>query len=83
MAGCAGNINPDRQLEDAVLSASVLDAFAADRDLSRYDLVVDATGPVITLLGDLPSNSLRMRAETIAAAVEGVQSVVNEIRVRN
>lgn len=82
-AACVGNINPDRQLGDAVLSTRVLEALDGDPQLTRYDLVVDTNGDVVTLLGEVPSAELRARAESIASNVDGVARVVNQIRVSN
>lgn len=79
--GCAGNINPERQIDDAILSANVRDALNADADLRRHEIVVNANGGMVTLHGRVSSNSERARAGTIAERVDGVTTVVNELRV--
>lgn len=38
---------------------------------------------VVTLTGEVPSESLRTQVQTIAAAVPNVQQVVNELQVKN
>lgn len=78
---CAGNINPERQVDDAILSTNVRDALQADPDLRRYDIVVNAQGGTVTLLGSVRSNEERSKATTVAQRVQGVTTVVNELRV--
>lgn len=78
---CAGNINPERQVDDAILSTNVREALQADPDLRRYDIVVNAQGGTVTLLGSVRSNAERSRATTVAQGVQGVSRVVNELRV--
>ncbi|MDX1582516.1 MAG: BON domain-containing protein [Thermoanaerobaculia bacterium] len=81
LVACAGNINPTRQIDDAVLASNVTDALNADLDLRRYDIVVDAADGSVTLMGTVGSRSDSQRAERIAQGVEGVQAVINELRI--
>lgn len=78
---CAGNINPERQIDDAILSTNVREALQADPDLRRYDIVVNAQGGTVTLIGAVATNDQKARATTIAQRVEGVVQVVNDLRL--
>lgn len=78
---CAGNINPERQIDDAILSTNVRDALEADADLQRYDIVVNAQGGTVTLLGTVGTSAQKSRATAIAERVEGVNRVINDLRV--
>lgn len=78
---CAGNINPERQVDDAILSTNVREALQTDPDLRRYDIVVNAQGGTVTLLGAVGTSAQKSRATTVAERVEGVTRVVNDLRV--
>lgn len=78
---CAGNINPERQIDDAILSTNVRDALQSDPDLRRYDIVVNAQGGTVTLLGTVGTTAQKSRATTIAERVDGVSRVINDLRV--
>lgn len=80
-AACAGNITPTRQIDDALLSANVRDALSSDPALRGYDIVVNAQGGVVTLIGTVRNDNDRQTAGRIAGRVEGVAQVVNELRV--
>lgn len=78
---CAGNIQPNRQIDDAILSTTVRDALRADPDLRRYDIVVNAQGGTVTLIGTVGTSALKSKAGTIAERVDGVTMVINDLRV--
>jgi hyperosmotically inducible periplasmic protein len=79
--GCIGDITPTRQIDDAILSAEVLEAFAADPDLRRYDITVNSRGSLVTLLGRVDSEAHRQKAERVALGVSGVSQVDNQLRI--
>lgn len=49
---------------------------------NRLHVKYEVSDHVVTLTGDVNSQSKRARAERVAAAVVNVQQVVNELRVR-
>lgn len=75
--GCAGNISPDRQIDDAILAQRVRDAIAGDGRLRDQRIEVSAASGAVTLTGQVRSESDRTRAETLARSVAGVASVQN------
>ena len=76
-AGCAGNINPTRQLDDAALAASVREALQNDATLRPYPINVGVRKGVVTLTGSVRTAPLRDHASAT------VQSVPNVTRVEN
>ena len=69
-------------LSNAALEASVATKLLDDRMLGTYPLDVKAENGLVTLNGDLPTQLLKQRAETMAKSVTGVTGVVNNIRVK-
>jgi osmotically-inducible protein OsmY len=53
-----------------------------DEDLRSYAIDVKVSGGTATLSGHVPDEDLRKRAGKLAKAVNGVQSVINDIAVR-
>jgi len=53
-----------------------------DPELGSYAVEVKVTNGIATLSGGVPAEDLKKRAEKLAGAVRGVQSIVNEIAVR-
>jgi hypothetical protein len=53
-----------------------------DDELRTYALDVKITGATAILSGHVPDENLKNRAEKLAGAVNGVQSVINDIAVR-
>lgn len=68
-------------LEDAAITASVKAALAADPALSALAIEVDTQAGVVRLRGPAPDQKSRERAGVLAAAPEGVRSVVNELHL--
>lgn len=81
LASCMGNITPSKQIDDAILSSNVSDALSGDPDLQRYDIVVDASNGVVTLLGAVGTEMEIAKAGMIAERVDGVVRVINKLRV--
>jgi osmotically-inducible protein OsmY len=53
-----------------------------DEELRSYTIDVKVSGATAILSGDVPDEDLKKRAEKLARAVNGVQSVLNDIAVR-
>ena len=67
---------------DAALTAAVKAKLLADPDVSGLRIDVDTTNGVVTLNGDVASQTQATEAETIARNTEGVRNVVSKLRVR-
>jgi hypothetical protein len=53
-----------------------------DEELRPYAIFVKVTGATAILSGHVPDEDLRKRAEKLATAVKGVQSIINDIAVQ-
>jgi osmotically-inducible protein OsmY len=82
VAACAGNIQPNRQLDDAALAASVREAFQADQMLRASTIYVAVNRGVVTLTGTVRDAQSRDRAVAVAQGVQGVSRVENLISVQ-
>ena len=67
---------------DAALREVVTERLVEQLDIEPEDLQVEVDDGVVALTGDVDDPAVSERAEQIAAAVSGVQSVTNQIRVR-
>src|SRR5262249_61601397 len=67
---------------DAALREVVTERLVEQLDIEPEDLQVEVDDGVVDLTGDVDDPAVSERAEQIAAAVSGVQSVTNQIRVR-
>lgn len=67
---------------DAALREAVTERLVEQLDIDPEDLQVEVDDGVVALIGDVDDPAVPERAERIAAAVSGVQSVTNRIRVR-
>ena len=67
---------------DAALREAVTEHLVEQLDIEPEDLQVEVDDGVVDLTGDVDDPAVSERAEQIAAAVSGVQSVTNQIRVR-
>jgi len=67
---------------DAALREAVTERLVEQLDIEPEDLQVEVDDGVVDLTGDVDDPAVSERAEQIAAAVSGVQSVTNQIRVR-
>ena len=63
------------------LANQVLRKLAEDDDLDATAISVKANGNGILLTGGVDSNEARERAERLAASVEGVEALTNELQV--
>lgn len=67
--------------KDATITAAVNAELAKDADLSALGINVDTTAGRVALYGKAPSEAARERATALAAAVDGVTSVDNQLVV--
>ena len=81
LLGCAGNINPSRQIDDAALATSVRDALRSDPVLAGLKIDVSARQGNVTLTGVVRSASQRDRASAVARSVVNVGAVNNLLAV--
>lgn len=63
------------------LRADVLAAIAVDPATEPYEVSVDVRGGIVTLSGTVQSWAERRLAESVAAGVNGVREIVNEISI--
>jgi osmotically-inducible protein OsmY len=69
--------------KDGATTATIRNRLAADAAVSAYNINVATYANRVTLRGTVGSGDARSRAERIAAGVDGVISVRNDIRVEN
>ena len=94
LAGCASNepsssssgtsssASVGQQTRDAMLTARVKTALAADTGLNAFKIDVDSAGTTVTLKGAVDNADLKRRAEDVARKVDGVATVKNELRIK-
>jgi osmotically-inducible protein OsmY len=66
---------------DASLTAKVKSALLSAPEIAAMKIDVDTQAGVVTLKGEVKNTDEKVRAERVASAVVGVQSVVNDLRV--
>lgn len=66
---------------DAAIKGKVEAALATERTLDANQIFVDVKGGVILLSGEVASTGQRATAGRLAAGVEGVKKVMNELMV--
>jgi hyperosmotically inducible periplasmic protein len=71
-----------QETRDAVLTAKVKSALAADVGLKTLKIDVDSSGESVTLKGTVDSADTKQRVEQVARTVKGVGTVKNELKVR-
>jgi len=69
-------------VEDAAITTSVKASLAKDKDLRALAINVDTSGGAVALHGTAPDPAARERATQIASAVKGVQSVDNQLTIK-
>jgi len=69
-------------LTDDLLYDRVIRRLANDRDLKTNSIEVTVKELVVTLRGEVETEKLRLRAETVVRKTGGVKQVVNDLRVR-
>ena len=71
-----------RPLTDGVVYDRVIRRLANDPDLKTTQVEVTVKDHTVTLRGLIDSEKLRLRAERVARKVDGVKTVVNELKLR-
>ena len=71
----------ERVIDDSVITAKVKSALLADSTVKGLNISVETVQGTVTLSGSAASTAERAQAESLAAGVEGVRSVVNQISV--
>ena len=67
---------------DAGISTSVKSQFAADDLVKAYQIDVDTRDHIVTLSGEVESRAAKDRAMQLAAATDGVASVIDHVVIR-
>lgn len=85
LAACAGT--PTREstgeyIDDTMITAKVKSKFVESEDVSAAAVNVETFKGVVQLSGFAHSESERRKAEELAAAVDGVKHVKNDIHLR-
>ena len=79
---CRTNESPERQVDDAEITAKVKSKLASDVGLSTVtNISVNSTNGVVTLSGQVKTAENKSRAGEIAAAVPKVVRVINVLQV--
>src|SRR5512132_4086138 len=80
---CKTTSSPGRQVDDAAIKTAVKAKMAADVRLSTLtNIEVNSTNGVVTLAGQVGSESDRAQAAAVARSVDGVVKVNNELQVK-
>jgi hyperosmotically inducible periplasmic protein len=69
-------------IDDAALAAKVKTALSTRKGIKASDINVDARSGVVTLKGDVDSQTQADLAVKVARETEGVSSVTNQLMVR-
>src|ERR1700690_1254052 len=72
-----------RKPDDTKISSEVQGKFSQDSGLSTKQLKVQASNGVVTIAGAVDNDAQREAAGRQAASVEGVKTVINNLRVAN
>jgi len=86
VAGCAGTYKKEstgEYIDDSVLTAKVKAEIFNDPDLKVLQINVETFKGVVQLSGFVNSSKTAFRAVEVARSVKGVQSVKNDIVVKN
>ncbi|QJD59787.1 BON domain-containing protein [Pseudomonas sp. gcc21] len=81
MAAHADDSDMNRQLDDARAEGSVSTAIATNRNLSPFSIDVDVEGNTAVLTGEVESEVEKDLAEQIAADIDGIENVDNQLQV--
>ncbi|HKA19896.1 MAG TPA: BON domain-containing protein [Blastocatellia bacterium] len=76
LAGCNS-----QAVDDSAITAKVKSKLATDSQTSAIRISVETKGGVVTLTGNVPSDTEKSKAETLAKNTDGVKRVQNEIKV--
>jgi hyperosmotically inducible periplasmic protein len=76
LAGCNS-----QAVDDSAITAKVKSKLATDSDTSAIRISVETKEGVVTLTGNVPTDTEKSKAETLAKNTDGVKRVQNEIKV--
>ena len=80
--GCRTNESPERQVDDAQITAQVKSKLASDVGLSTVTNVsVNSTNGIVTLAGQVDSAEIKAKAEAAARSVPKVVRVIDDLQV--
>ena len=85
MAACSSTSTREstgEYIDDAAVSNKVRAQFIGDKDLNIFQIDVTTYKGVVQLSGFVNSASIKARAGTVAAGVEGVKEVHNNLIVK-
>lgn len=82
--GACGSMNrvTPEVMDDEAMEADVRAQLANEIELKAFQISVDVNEGVVTLNGEVDTLSQRNRAGEAARSVNGVRSVINNLRVR-
>ena len=83
--GCAGSATKEstgEYIDNSAVTAKVKSAFASDDVVKAREINVDTFRGTVSLSGFVATEAEKSRAERIAASVEGVREVRNNITVK-
>ncbi len=82
LGACRTTSSPGRQVDDVAIKSAVKAKLAADVRLSTLtNIEVNSTNGVVTLAGQVRSESDRVAAAEVARSVDGVVRVNNDLQV--
>ena len=81
LGACSSTRTPGEQVDDAAITAAVKAKLAADGDINPFNIDVDTNEGVVTLQGTVAKDEARDKAERLARETDGVQRVINLIKV--
>ena len=85
MAACSSTSTSEstgEYIDDSAISNKVRGEFIADKDLNVFQIDVTTYKGVVQLSGFVDSGSIKERAGTVAASVDGVNQVRNNLIVK-
>ena len=84
VGACKTTTSAGRQVDDAAIKTAIKGKMAADVKLSTLtNIEVNSTNGVVTLAGQVNTETDRIQAEQVARSVDGVVRVNNELQVKN
>lgn len=80
--GCRTNESPEAQVDDLKIAAQVKEKLASDVGLATVpNISVNSTNGVVTLSGQVDTDTERSKVEDLAKNVNNVRKVVDNLQV--
>ena len=80
--GCRTNESPEGQVNDLEITAQVKTKLASDVGASSVtNISVNSTNGIVTLSGQVDSDDIRSKADSVAKAVPKVVRVIDNLQV--